>query len=326
MNTFFPILKNNYQRFLNRIIPYIVITLISMTSIVLGTYISNKTQQFAHIAVIDTNEYMKSIASNAQVKVTHLNKMPALSTLYDQKYDAFLYLDLNGNSHIKTLKNDEFKENLSSLLKNPDTSLSGSYASRSTGVAIIGFMLMFLLVISFSNMSSFADDKELGQLSRIFLAPVSFFWYMMSNLFFSISMFTPQFLLLAAMKLIGISIGLSLLQFLIIILVIGFLGSSFSLLLYTLIEKPDNANMLGSSITILTSVLAGTFYSFSRNNKVLDVITRILPQKQILNFAGKIGSISKLSDVFPLLYVLLLSTVLFSLACFILQKKYVKGI
>jgi ABC-2 type transport system permease protein len=324
MNTFFPILKNNYQRFMNRIIPYIIITLISMASIGLGTYLSNKTQQFAHIAVIDTNDYMKSITSTDQVKVTHLDKTPPLSDFYEQKYDACLSSDFNGSFQIKTLKNNEYKEILTTLIQNPETPLSGSYVPRSTGVSIVGFMLMFLLVISFSNMSSFADDKELGQLKRIFAAPVSFFWYMVSNLCFSLSMFIPQFLFLVVLKQFGVSIGLTLLQFLVLILVIGFWGSSFSLLLYTLIKKPDNANMLGSSITILTSVLAGSFYSFSRNNKILDVITRILPQKQILNFTETIGNIHQISDLFPLFYILLLSTVLFSISCIILQKKYVK--
>lgn len=324
MITFLAILKNIYERTLPRIIPYIVITLISMGSIFLGTYLSNKTQQFSHIAVIGSNEELDSITSSALVKVTHLDKKPPLSDLYEQKYDVYLYTDSSGSLQIETLKNTEYQQLLNSLLLNPDTTLSGSYAQRSTGVSIVGFMLMFLLMISYSNMGYFADDKELGQLSRIFAAPVSFFLYILANLLYSLSMFAPQFLFLVVMKLLGIHIGFTLPEFLLFILVIGFLGSSFSLLLYTMINKPDNANMLGNSIAVLTSVLAGSFYAFSGNNKILDTITKAIPQKQILWFAENIESIHHFTDILPLLYVLLFSSALFTVSCIILQKKYVK--
>jgi ABC-type multidrug transport system, permease component len=324
MITFLTVLKTNYQRAWTRMIPYAVITIISMGSILLGTYLSNHVRQFAHVAVIGQETILNSITSSKRIKVIRMEKKPPLSDLYEQKYDAYLFTDAQGELKIETLKSKEFKTILLALLNNPDTPITGNYKERGTGQSIVGFMLMFLLMISFSNMTYFSDDKEQGQLGRIFAAPVSFFWYIAANLVFSLSLFLPQFLLIAEMKLCGVNIGFRISQFLLFFLIIGFLGSTVALFLNTLIQKPDNANMLGNSITVLASILSGAFYSFSRNNAVLDTIIKILPQKQILNIAENIDGSMTTSFLLSMIYVIAFSTILLVLSCIILQKKYVK--
>lgn len=325
MTTFLAILKTNYQRTLTRIVPYIVITILSMASILFGSYLSNQVQTFAHIAVVDNHTALTQISSSALIKVTMVDEKIPRSDLYEQKYDACLFVNEQGTLTIDTLKSAEYITILQTLLDHPDAPITGNYKQRSSGESIIGFMLMFLLMISFSNLSYFADDKEQGQLTRIITAPVSFISYISANLIYSLSMFLPQFLLLVVMKQAGISIGLQLHEFLFFIIIIGFLGSSFALLLFTLIQKPDNANMLGNSVTMLTSILGGAFYSFSKNNTLLDTMIKVIPQKQILTFAAHLESNQGHVNYLPMLYFILLAVTLFFISCMMLRKKYVKG-
>ncbi len=324
MITFITVLKTNYQRAWTRVIPYAVITILSMGSILLGAYLSNHVSQFAHVAVIGQDTTLFSITSSSRIKVSRTEKKPPLSDLYEQKYDAYLYTDSQGALKIETIKSKEFQTILMALLNNPNTPVTGNYKERGPGQAIVGFMLMFLLMISFSNMAYFADDKEQGQLGRIFAAPVSFFWYIAANLAFSLSLFLPQFVLIAGMKLGGIDVGFSISRFLFFFLLIGFLGSSVALFLNTLIQKPDNANMLGNSITILASILSGAFYSFSRNNATLDTLIKVIPQKQILNIADTIDGNITSSFLLSTIYVVSFSALLLIVSCVLLQKKYVK--
>jgi ABC-2 type transport system permease protein len=43
--------------------------------------------------------------------------------------------------------------------------------------------------------------------------------------------------------------------------------------------------MVGSAVVVLTSVLAGSFYSFDKGNKILETIIKVLPQKAFLSMA-----------------------------------------
>jgi ABC-2 type transport system permease protein len=194
---------------------------------------------------------------------------PPLSGLVEQKYDAYVTVDGDGRYRIETLRNDDFKNMLLLLLNNPKADISGSQAERGVGVNIIGFMMMFLLMIAFFNLFAFADDKEQGQLRRIAAAPASFGWYLVAHCVYCLSMLLPEYLLLIILKLCGWNIGFSLLQYAGLMATLAFLGISFALLLNTLIKKPDNANMLGNSVTVLTRCSQACFMRH-KNNAVLE--------------------------------------------------------
>ncbi|MBC3798137.1 hypothetical protein [Acetobacterium tundrae] len=49
-------------------------------------------------------------------------------------------------------------------------------------------------------------------------------------------------------------------------------------------DVADTANMLGSSIIVLTSVLAGSFCSLSKEATLFDKLIHLLPQKDFINF------------------------------------------
>ena len=105
-------------------------------------------------------------------------------------------------------------------------------------------MMMFVLTFASFNLFVFADDKEQGQLRRVATAPVSFGFYLAAHCLFCISLLLPEYLLLVTLKLLGWDIGFSLLQYAGLLAILGLFGISLSLLLHTLIKKPDNANML----------------------------------------------------------------------------------
>jgi ABC-2 type transport system permease protein len=134
----------------------------------------------------------------------------------------------------------------------------------------------------------------------------------------------PAWAMLAAMKAGGCDIGFSLLEYVGLFLLLAIPGISFALLLNTFIKKPDNANMFGNSVLIVTSTLAGCFYSFSKNNAVLDSLIKILPQKQFMDFALNLQNGEAWQHLFPLLYILILSAVMFGAAYAKLKRDYVE--
>ncbi len=326
MRTFFATIKNNYMRTIPRIIPMTVFTTFTLLSIVLAVYMTEVQQVKAHIVIVTSKSADTLPKSSSKLNILVSPEKPPHSQLVEQKYDAYVTMDESGDYQIETLRSKDYKSMLLMLLKNPDINMNDYKAERGVGANIIGFMMMFLLMLAFANLFAFADDKEQGQLRRIAAAPVSFSGYLAAHCIYCLSMFLPEYILLVVLKYCGFNIGFTLLQYAGLITILSFLGISFALLLNTLIKKPDNANMLGNSIIVLTSVLAGSFYQFSKDNSILDKITKLLPQKQLMNFVQHMeqGNAWKYSS--SILYVIVLSTIICAFSCIALRMKYIKKV
>ncbi len=324
MRTFLSVLKNNFLRTKPRLSSSLVMIVIMLLTIVLAVYVTGLQEVKGHIAVIAQNSAAVPLQSSRQMEVTVLPQKPPQSDLVKQKFDAFVTLNADGTYKIETLCNQEFQNMLELLLQHPDASVGHSENERGAGVNIIGFMMMFMLMLSFTNLFAFANDKEQGQLSRIVTAPSSFPAYLAAHGIYCLIMASPAFFMVAVLKLLGWNVGFTLLQYAGLILVLSFLGISFALLLNTLVGKPDNASMLGSSIIVLTTVLAGGFYSFTRSNAVVDAIVRLLPQKELLNFAQSLQNGNAGQHAASILYVIGFSLVLFAFSCVVLHRMYVK--
>ena len=305
-----------------RLGPTLTMTAVTLVSILLAVYITGTQQIKGHIVMI--SETGNVSVSSKYLSVVTMKKEPPYSSLVKQQYDAYVIDKGNGKYDIKTLKNNQFKNMIVSLLKNPKAPVPAQKTDRGVGVNIVGFMMMSLLMGTFMNLFTFADDKEQGQLMRISASPVSFTGYLAAHCIYCFSMMLPYYLMIALLKAAGFNIGFSLLQYALMLGVIGILGISFALLLNTLIGKPDNANMLGNSLVTLTTVLAGSFFSFSKDNKILDSIIKILPQKQQLDFAQSLQNGEASAHLLSLCYVVVFSILLFAVSCVILRMKYVK--
>lgn len=326
MRTFFTVLKNNYLRTAPRIAAVIVITLITLASVFIAVYVTRIQQVKGHIALIAQSGAAELPKSSDHLAITVVSEKPPRSDLVKQKYDAFVTVDADGTYDIETLRSDDFKNLILYLLADPDADVPALQTDRGTGVNIIGFMMMFLLMFAFANLFAFADDKEQGQLKRIAASPASFGGYLVAHCVYCLSLLTPEFLLLALLKGCGWDIGFSLWQYAYLMAALGFFGISFALLLHTLIKKPDHANMLGNAVMVLTSILSGSFYSFSKSNAVVDHLLKLLPQKQFMNFAQYLQNGSALSHMGPLLYVIGFALALFVFSCAVLRSLYVKKV
>ena len=324
MRTFLSVLKNNYYRAVPRIGPLILITVVTLASMLFAVYMTGVQQVKGHVVVVSSGSSANLPKSSRLLDVTVLPEKPPYSELVKQRYDAYITPTSNGSYQIETLRSEDYKKMIFLLLSNPDARLPADQTDRGVGVNIIGFMMMFVLMLAFANLFAFADDKEQGQLSRIAVSPASFGCYLAAHCAYGLSFLLPEFLLLVILKQLGWNIGFTILQYAGLMAVLGFLGISLALLLNTLIHKPDNANMLGNSVTVLTSVLAGSFYSFSNKNAVLDHVIRLLPQKEVLDFAQALQNGVGGKNAGSILYAIVFSLALFVVSCTVLQRMYVK--
>lgn len=326
MRTFTTTITNIYERTISRIVSLILLTVFTLSSMVLAVHMTEIQQVKGRIVLVTDKSNQTLPQNSARLNIVVSAEKPSHSALVEQKYDAYVTIGENGDYQIETLRSDSYKNMVLTLLKNPDAILKDNKTARGVGANIIGFMMMFLLMQVFANQFAFADDKEQGQLRRITAAPVSFGGYLAAHCVYCLSLFLPEYILLIILKSCGFNIGFTLFEYAGLLAVMGLFGISFALLLNTLIHKPDNASMLGRSIIVLTSMLAGSFYLFSKKNILLDLIIKVLPQKQLMNFVEYMEQGEAWHHSSSIIYVIALSIVMFVISCSVLRMKYIKRV
>ncbi|MFT9055025.1 MAG: ABC transporter permease [Ethanoligenens sp.] len=317
------ILRNNYSRMAKRLPSVLIMVIITLLSMALAVYMTTQQQMKGHIVLVTQSGAAST--KSAHLDVTVLKKAPPDSALVRGQYDAYVFDEGGGKYRIQTLRNAQFKALVQALLANLHTPVPKQSGERGTGENIIGFSMLFLLMGTFANLFTFGEDREQGQLSRIAVTPTSLGSYLAGHFMYALTMFLPPFVLLVLLRAAGFSIGFSLAGYALLFVALDVLGISLALLLNTLFDKADNANMFGSSIVVFTTVLAGGFYANSQKNAVLDNIIRVLPQKELMAFAAHLENGTAWTHPGSLLYVFVFGAVLFVLAFFLLRRKVQNG-
>ena len=317
-------IKNNYYRISSRK-EYIITSLIlTMVSIYLAVLLTSSLELKGNIALV-TNKSEEMFKSN-YIKINIMSNEPPTSELLLGKYDGVIVDKEHGEYEVNTIKGEEFKEILEAFIKNPKEFKPESKDIRGVGTNIIGYLLMFLLLQSILYMFTLGDDMELKQIERIIASPVSLFKYMLSHFIVIFLLnFLPSFFILTVMKgILGFNIGFSLIQYAVILSIVISLGVSFAMFLNSLIKVSDKTNMMGSAIVILTTILAGSFYSFEKGNKILESALWILPQKSILSFVQGLEGEKEVYSMIPeLFYVIIISIGFYIIATLKIKKDYI---
>ena len=288
-------------------------------------FFNTKADIAGNIAVVSAGD---SITSSAYLNVTMLEKSPPLSELMAGKYDAVIVFDEQGGYEIQTIKGDEFMQTLVDLINDPASFQADDIGSRGKGTNIIGFIMMFVLMQGASLMFMFAEDKDKKQIQRIAASPVSFVGYLFAHSFFSFAfLFMPTAAMLGIAYVIpGVDMGFGFMTYLLLTALLCALSTSFGLFLVSMFKKADTSSMVGSASVVLTSVLAGSFYSFDKGNAILETIIKVLPQKAVLSLSDSLEKGFDVSSwLFSSLYVAALITVFVLIAVVKTRKDYVRS-
>lgn len=295
-----------------------------LISILLAVFVSGKGNFSTKIGLIGGSE--QEIVSD-MVKIDRLSQEPEASALALGTYDAIVDMR-SGTPVITTFKGEEYKKELMKYFKNPQSIRDNQKNEGGIGSKIIGYMLMFVLMSSVTNMLLFSEDKEKHIMERIITTPVSFFKLFANYSLFSwLLLFIPNSLILASISLLGFTdIGFSVSNYFILIGLIACFGVSFAICNASFFQVADTATMLGSMIMMITTILSGSFFSLDNGNKFFNHLIHWLPQKQFLELVKNIEAGQSYGDNFQrVLYLIGISAVLMIVAIFKTRKEYVRN-
>ncbi|MBU5442312.1 ABC transporter permease [Paenibacillus sp. MSJ-34] len=275
------VFRNNMNRMKSRK-NYLFSTLaMTIAAMAFAIYFTAAFDMKGSIAVVTEADEMP--IGTKDFRVERLAEVPPKSQLVRGKYDAVIVDQGNGTHKIETVKGDAFKEKLQQALASPERPQSEE-AKRGVGMNILGFLIMFVLLEGMLFMNLFAEDKANGTLRRVIVSPASLTSYMLAqSLFCFVILYAPTYVLLvAAQTLLGLDLGFTLLQYAWLLGLLAALATAFALFMTAWIDSLDNAMMAAASIIVLTSILSGSFYTFSHGG-LMKVVVSLLPQKQFLN-------------------------------------------
>ncbi|EKQ56764.1 MULTISPECIES: ABC transporter permease [unclassified Clostridium] len=259
---------------------YLIMPLI-ITPIVIGAaiYFSSSFVERANIGVV--GDYDVNFNSN-EINVIRLEAKVPISELVKNKYEAVISFE-DGRAVVDTIKDNDFKNKLERIANGEKVTLEDG-EKRGIASNIVGYITMFVILLGVMLYRFFFDDKK-GISKRVISSNISYEQYVLSH-FISVFLmiFVPTVLITVLSKeLLKLDTRVTTLELAFIILVLSLLSSAFGLFMSSVTKEMESASMLGTMINIITTLLAGSFFTVSSNN-LINTIGNIMPQKHILSF------------------------------------------
>ena len=252
-----------------------------------------------------------------EINITRLKDKVPLSDLVKNKYAAVITFE-NGKAEVDTIKGNDFKSKLEKIANGENVTIKDG-ENRGVASNIIGYITMFTILLGVLLYKFFYDDKK-GIAKRIISANITYEQYVFSH-FISvfIMIFVPTLVAtILAKEVFNIDTKVTILEFVFIVFILSFLSSAFGLLMSSVAKEEESASMLGNMINIITTLLAGSFFTISNNN-LINILGNIMPQKHILDFTIALENGRGL-DYTDILNVSLISIIM--IICSFLINKY----
>ena len=295
--------------------PYLIMPLL-ITPIVIVAAIYFSSSFAAKINVGVVGDYNVKFNSD-EINIIKLENKVPLSDLVKNKYEAVIYFE-NGKAKVDTIKDDDFKSKLERIVNGENVTIKDG-EKRGVAANIVGYITMFVILLGLMLYKFFFDDKK-GIAKRIISANISYEQYVFSH-FISvfIMIFVPTVIVtILAKEVLNIDTRVTALELAFIVLILSLVASSFGLLISSVSKDEESVSMFGGMINVITTLLAGSFFTISNNN-LINILGNIMPQKHILDFTIALENGRGL-DYIDILNVILISFIM--IICSFLINKY----
>ncbi|AAK78811.1 ABC-2 type transport system permease protein [Clostridium acetobutylicum] len=184
---------------------------------------------------------------------------------------------------------------------------------------IIAFLATVLLITSVVNGAVIIRDREENTYYRYMYSPNSKFEYIFGNVIYNyIFSYIQLFIANSLMAIFGIYIGISFLKMLSYGLILTLVMTTFGTFIVCIFNKELYANMFSAAISLILSLVGGTFINYKIMPEGLRRISDVTPNRWIIKSVqymqnGRFGSIN------PMM-VLIAFSIMFSLAAVLVSK------
>ncbi|HGM3921666.1 TPA: ABC transporter permease, partial [Clostridioides difficile] len=190
---------------------------------------------------------------------------------------------------------------------------------------IIAFIVLFLMITSTVTASMIIKDKNSGTFTRVLYSPQNIRGYVLGNMLYNFTITYFQYIVsISIIKLFNIDIGMDYIDLILMGVWISALATSFGTFVSSLFNKEMHANLFSTCISLILSLIGGSFISVEKMPTMLQKISIISPTQWFISFVTYIEE--RDGSFFNMNYICILTSIIIILALlamkFIQRSKY----
>lgn len=324
------IFKNNLRRNMNKRLVFLVTILFPIIVVILGVLANYISKPSFNIGIL--NDYKNEQILNVSEKRIYENTIIALKNtqginvetadlktvktdIITGKYSAVIHFNKN-DFKLYSIKDKDTNNTLKYLIerykKEATTIDINKLQEISLGALqrIIAFIVLFLMITSTVTASMIIKDKNSGIFTRILYSPQNIKGYVLGNMLYNFTITYFQYIVsISIIKLLNIDIGMDYIELIFIGVWISALATSFGTFVSSLFNKEMYANLFSTCISLILSLIGGSFIPIEKMPTMLQKISIISPMRWFISFVTYVeerkGSFFNMNYIYILTFMII---------------------
>lgn len=330
----FIVFKNNFKRGLHKKTSFFVKLLLPTVVVMLGIAANYADNPAANIGIVYSGEnvsaeaFMQALNDTPGIEARLANpdmistdvilgKYTAVVKFAEDSFTLYSVKDENTHSNLEQLTESYIKD---------QTPVKADFLQAhnlSTAQRTTAFILLFLMITATITAALMIKDKNNGTFIRFLHSPQNAVTYVLGNITYNFAITYFQFFVsVSALELTGINVGIDYLNLLVMGIWIVALATAFGTCMASLFNNEMYSNLFSTCIVLILSLIGGTFIPFPKMPAGLQYISVISPWRWFISIVTSMEQGSDWFSNLPLVLILTLFIVAFSLVAFVKNKNF----
>lgn len=325
------VFKNNWKRDVNRKKNFLIKLIVPILVVVIGIGANVMSKPSFMIGVIGEykdNPSIQMIQKMEGFQIEEANPKHIDLDLITGKYSIIVQMNENKEHTFHSIKDEKTTEMMKDLIENGEESAMLQDKTLIEGVLselqrMISFLILFLMIMSTLQASSFIKDKTSGTYRRYCISPNLKGTYLLGNLVYNFSITFLQYMIaISIVSVLPLQITIGYRDFIILGLLITSFTTAFGTFFSTLCVKELNANLSATSLALVLSLIGGSFIALQNMPKMLRYTSVISPTRWFNQISLSLEQGHSLIDNANVIGIIMIFMIgLFSLSFMLVKRK-----
>lgn len=345
MGTIFIVFKANFKRILNDKAKFLISLFIPIIAIILAMFTNYIAKPSINVAIVKNGNFSEENRIISLLKATDVvnvkiadSKLIKTDVILGKYSEAINFkkafkrgqalANINDYFDFYTVSDKTLNSGMEKLIKvylvsnKPvNTDMLQKQLQRgqlSTAERTISFLAMFLLITCVINAASIIKDKEENTFYRFMYSPNKEFQYILGNVLYNyVFSYIQFFIAIVSTYLLGMRIGIGLGSLLCYGLLLVLVATTFGTFLCCLFKKELYANLFAGSISLVLSLIGGTFIVYDKMPKGLQILSIFTPNRWVIKSVDLMekGIMYKVNPMLVLAVFCLIFSIAASILC-----------
>jgi len=331
------VFKNNFKRGLHKKTAFLINLLLPIIVVMLGIIANYANNSVANIGVVYSGENLKAktvmqaLNDTVGIEARLANSDMINTDVILGKYTAVVEF-MEDSFTLSSVKDQNTLLHLENLIKNyiqNPTAVNADFLQEhnlSIAQRTTAFILLFLMITATMTASLMIKDKNNRTFKRFLHSPQNAVTYLLGNITYNFVITYFQFFAsVSVMELLGINLGISYLNFLVMGIWIATLATAFGTCMASFFNNEMYSNLLSTCIVLILSLIGGTFIPFHKMPTGLQYISGISPWRWFIRIVMSMEQGNNWFSNRQSLLILTLFIVVFSLIALSKNRKLLRG-